>query len=94
MRKTQGVKDLVFEVVDSLPESKRGPHVIKHVFEEIANRPEWCARYKQECDAIGRDWIVNNAIGKWTIDCVGHVGTKRQVALNNCCIAKSYSVLE
>ena len=92
--KTQGVKDLVVEVVASLPASKRGAHVIKYVFVEIAGHRDWKARYDLECSALGHEWVVNNWIGKWTRHCVGHVGTKRQVPLDGCSLANSYSVLE
>jgi len=92
--KTQGVKDLVAEVVASLPASERGAHVIRNVFIAIEHHPAWRARYDLECSALGRAWVVNNWIGKWTCHCVGHGGTKRQVTLNDCRLASSYSVLD
>ena len=94
--KTQGVKDLVAEVVASLPASERGAHVIRNVFIAIERHPDWLARYHLECSALGRAWVVNNWIGKWTSHCIGHGGTKRQVPLelDKCSLATSYSVLD
>ncbi len=92
--KTQGVRDLVEEVVASLDASERGAHVIRNVFVAIERRPAWRARYDLECGVLGEPWIVNNWIGKWTCDCVGHTGPKRQVTLAECSLAGSYSVLD
>ena len=91
--KTQGVKDLVVEVVASLPASERGAHAIRNVFIAIEQHPDWRARYDLECSALGHAWVVNNWIGKWTRHCVGHGGTKQQVALDGYSLATSYSVL-
>ena len=92
--KTQGVKDLVEEVVAGLPVSERGAHVIRNVFIAIEGQAEWRSRYDQECNALGEPWIVNNWIGKWTRDHVGHTGAKRQVPMVGCSLATSYSILD
>lgn len=89
--KTQGIKDLVEEVLAALP-STACPHVIRDVFIQIERRPEWRARYDLECGSLNQ-WVVNNWIGKWTRHYVGHRGPKRQVPMKECTLATSYSVL-
>lgn len=89
--KTQGVRDLVEEVVAGLPSSERNEHVIRNVFRAIEQRPEWRRRYDLECGVL-KQWVVNNWVGKWTRDRIGHTGTKRQVPMEG--LATSYSVLE
>lgn len=91
--KTQGVKNLVEEVISTLAASERGEHVIRNVFVAIEGCPTWRARYDLECRGLGEPWIVNNWIGKWTRECVGHQGVKKQVAMAGCSLAGSYSVL-
>ena len=68
--KTQGVKDLVDEVVESLPASELGAHAIRNVFIAIEHHRDWRDRYDLECSALGHAWVVNNWIGKWTRRCV------------------------
>ena len=88
--RTAGVKQLVSEVLASLPE----PHtedVIADLFQEIEQRPALRQRYDDLCAALTKT-MVNKWCGVWTERLVGGTGFK-QVQATSTTLIESYSKL-
>lgn len=60
--KTEGVRDLVHEILDVRPSRTR--EVIDDVFLAIETTPVWRTRYEGLCDDLTTD-TVNQWIGRW-----------------------------
>lgn len=90
MLKTQGVRDLVSEVLAQL-QKPYGSDIIDDVCWAIEQNPAWLARYR----SLQRQmqwWVVNNAIGAHTILLTGGQ-TVRQVPKKRMTIMGSYTEL-
>ena len=89
-QKTQGVYELVRDVLRTLPEPY-GEDVIEEVCLAIENNPDWRKRYEDLARDL-RYWVVNNWIGQYTKILTG-LKSKKQVAAKRSKIIKSYSKL-
>jgi len=63
IRKTQGVYDLVEEVLKAIPQP-HGEDIIEEVCLAIEDNPRYFQRY-QELSSDLRYWVVNNWIGQY-----------------------------
>mgnify|MGYP003980582521 CR=1 FL=1 len=75
---TEGVKQLVLEVLQSIPKPY-GEDIIEDVLLEIEKNPDWFSRYKQLNDELKKD-VVNNWIGKYTKETTGFVSVRIKAA--------------
>jgi hypothetical protein len=89
--KTQGIKDLVEQVVDSLP-TPYTDDIIDDVFLAIENTPEWRQRYDESCNILGAH-SANQWCGKWISIKIGKQG-ENQVHTPKSTLISSYSVLD
>ncbi len=90
MLRTQGVRDLVSDVLASI-NRPYGQDVIEDVCLAIEADPDWLARYH----ALSRElrvWVVNNWIGQHTKD-LGGGHTIRQVQAQRARLIGSYTTL-
>ena len=62
--KTQGVRELVGEVLRTIPEPY-SEDVIRDVCVEIENHTRWLRRYNRLVDELGKN-VVNQWIGQYT----------------------------
>jgi hypothetical protein len=90
VKKTEGVKILVQDVLQTFPEPYK-EDVIRDVVLAIENEREWRRRYDELCDGL-RAWVVNNWIGKYTKYATG-LRSWKQVPLEDGHIIKSYTKL-
>lgn len=88
-RKTEEVKQLVEEVLRTLPQP-HGEDVIDEVFCAIEGNSAWRGHYDQLCEQLGK-WSVNTSAGSWLAKAVGRPG-KRVVPARSSLI-ESYSKL-
>lgn len=89
---TAPVRDLVQEVIEARFSAPYPPDITDRVCLAIEGDAEWMSRYEQLCRQLEEQWIVNNAIGSWTIDVTGMVVEKENVkATTN--LMQSYSRL-
>ena len=88
--KTEGVKILVQDVLQTIPEPY-GEDIILNVCLKIEGNRDWHRRYI-ELGADLRPWVVNNWIGKHTKDLTG-LNSVRQVHLKDKHIITSYTKL-
>lgn len=77
VRKTQGVYDLVQEVLQTMPKPY-GEDVIEDVCLAIEKTPHWHQQYQKLGDTLSL-WVVNNWIGQYVKRIVG-MATIREVA--------------
>ncbi len=89
-KKTQGVYDLVQEVLRTLP-MPYGEDVIEEVCLAIENNSDWQKRYKDLSSEL-RQWVVNNWIGQYTKKLTG-LKSVRQVEAKRAKIIGSYTKL-
>jgi hypothetical protein len=89
-RKTQGVYDLVSEVLETIPEPY-GQDVIEDVCLAIEKRSSWRKRYDLLGDELTSD-VVNNWIGRYTKQITG-LETIKQVKAKRSTIITAYTTL-
>ena len=88
--KTAPIKNLVDQVLDSLP--KHDPEdAIDDVFHAIEANPTWLKEYESLCVDLGRD-VVNQYGGHWIAHALGKSGGQ-QVASVKTSLISSYSKL-
>jgi hypothetical protein len=87
--RTAGVRDLVSEVLGSMPKPYT-EDVIAHVFRGIEQNVEWRARYDQLCGELTKT-VVNNWCGFWTERLLG--GTAIREVSTKGGLSESYSKL-
>lgn len=88
--KTEGVKELVGEVLRTLP-GPYGEDVIEDVCIAIESNPAWRRRYNELARDL-RDWVVNNWIGMYVRD-IAAMKSLRQVPAKRTGLVKSYRKL-
>jgi len=91
MTKTAEVKQLVHEVLETIPRPYRDD-VIARVFEKIEHVPEYRERYETLRSTLGPN-VVHQSIGSWTARALGTRGEK-QISGENRLLADSYSLLK
>ncbi|WP_244818478.1 hypothetical protein [Caballeronia sp. Lep1P3] len=89
--KTEGVKSLVQEVLDSLP-TPYTEDVIDEVFGAIETSAAWRRRYDSLCDELGKA-TVNAWGGYWIANALGKSG-ERQASAKRSTLIGSYSLLD
>lgn len=89
--KTAEVKNLVIEVLNSLPKPFSN-HIIDEVFGIIEKSPSLLTRYETLCSNLGNG-VVNNWGGKWIALELGKSGEK-QVPSKKSTLITSYSILD
>ena len=89
--KTEGVKELVLEVIGSLPRPL-DEHVTLAVFIEIEGNPAFLNQYRILCGEL-RQWVVNNWIGQWTRDTLGATRLAQVSVRGKTTLVKTYSTL-
>ncbi len=77
MKKTQGVEDLVREVLNTISEPYP-ENITDQVCLAIENNPNWTTRYKELSDELGEAWIVNNWIEQYTAQITGLKSSSKQ----------------
>lgn len=90
IHKTQGVRDLVSDVLRTLPEPY-GEDVIEDVCIAIDSNPAWRRRYDELARTL-REWVVNNWIGMYVRD-IAAMKALRQVTAKRTRLVKSYRKL-
>jgi hypothetical protein len=88
--KTQGVADLVRDVLATIP-PPYGEDIIEDVVIAIEQHPAWKQRY-DELSADLRAWVVNNWIGQHTKTFTG-MQTLREVAAKRATLIQNYTKL-
>jgi hypothetical protein len=88
--KTEGVKRLVEEVMESLPQPYT-EDVIDEVFHAVERKPAWRTAYDELCDSLGTT-TVNTWGGWWIAAALGKVSV-REVAARKSTLIKNYSIL-
>lgn len=89
-RKTQGIQDLVEEIL----KQRRPPYqegIIEDVFLEIENNPAWMQKYR-ELEADLGQLVVNNWIGRYTKHVTG-MKSVREVSAKRSHLIKDYTKL-
>jgi hypothetical protein len=89
MKTTQGVQDLVREVLATLPE----PHsedIVDEVCSAIEANEKWLAEYTLLSSQL-RDWVVNNWIGRYVARSLGRQRGAQAAATSS--LIHSYSKL-
>jgi hypothetical protein len=89
-RKTQGVYDLVAEILGTMP-APYGEDVIEDVCVAIETSPGLFVRYQGLCEDL-RQWVVNNWIGKYVKERTGKT-TIREVQAKKAKIITAYTKL-
>ena len=79
MRKTEGVRDLVAEVIVTIPRPF-SEDITEDIFLAIERKPQWKKQYDQLSQQL-RHWVVNNWVGQYTLDLSG-MKSVRQVRAN------------
>ncbi len=87
--RTEGVKNLVEEVLATLP-TPYSEDVIDEVLLAIEANPTWLAVYNVMRSDLG-DTVVNQAVGSWTSKALGRTGDHQVPSRSK--LAKSYSRL-
>lgn len=90
-RKTAGVKALVSDALDLL-ERPYTEDVIDDVFFVIESRPDLLARYRKECERLGK-LVVNSSGGYWVANFMDRVG-EREVPAKKSTLIGQYSKLD
>lgn len=85
-RKTQGVYELVRDVLNTFSQSY-GEDIIEDVCLAIENNAVWLRRYNELGDEL-RNWVVNNWIGQYTklitgFDSLQEVSARRSNIIKN-----------
>ncbi len=91
VKKTEGVKQLVREALDSL-QTPHSEDVIDDVAYAIETHPRWLQRYEDLCHELTKT-VTNNWIGVHTKSFVGGM-TVQQVAARKSSILESYTKLD
>ena len=91
VRKTQGVYDLVHEVLQTMTKPY-GEDIIEDVCLSIEKNPQWHQRYQTLGSSLSL-WVVNNWIGQYVKRIVG-MATIREVAAKRSGIITAYSKLQ
>lgn len=89
-RRTQGVHDLVTEILQQVP-SPYNEDIIEDVFLAIENSQQWMNRYRELEADLGHD-VTNNWIGRHTKDITG-MNTVREVSAKRSRLIKDYTKL-
>jgi len=77
-RKTDGVRDLVREVLHAIPKPYPSD-VTDRVCQAIEANRSWKARYDELASDL-RAWVVNNWIGQYTAELTGRKSGKQKKA--------------
>lgn len=88
--KTSGVRDLVSEVLRTLPRPY-GEDISEDVCIAIESNPAWRRRYNELARDL-RYWVVNNWIGQYVSD-IAAMKSLRQVPAKRTGLVKSYRKL-
>jgi hypothetical protein len=89
MLRTEGVKELVEEVLNTINEPY-SEDITDDVCRAIEGNPDWTGRYESLCTELGVV-VVNNWIGMWTARAVGREGDHQVSATST--LIESYSKL-
>lgn len=95
-KKTEGVEELVKEVLVRKFSEPYSEDIILEVFQEIEKDPEWLKRYKSLSNDLSDDFdngTLNQWIGKYVSSETGMKSLKVVVSEGKCSLINSYSKL-